>query len=285
MQPTRKQQLLRIALSVGICGGYVFLAECNIIPMWLYGTTREGIFHFLLAIGLIGLNLRGYGRPIRHYTLAIYLAGFAMLMLAFKLEGYTWGPWAVAHELYSTLRHGFAYLCIGIAALLPMFVARFDAWNDSLVIVKVGRPKHSLKYGMKLHTNAVAVVGRVLFHGATLLFVFAIAFPNIGFVTGNDVKLYLNTDATPTHTDIYAIGRRDCSVFEVLQADSVDSNTYHKVLYRRPQMAAFLISPSAQDTIWLRMTDPPHTTIESTNNSLTRWQWQYRAWQWLKEIF
>lgn len=255
---------LRITLSLALYGLYVYL-----FAYWLpnttalfspWGTTREGIIHFLFALGLIWYNLRAATPTIRHYIYALFLAGFAGLMLAFKLEGYALMGWGEARDTYATARYIFAFVCVCLAALLPLSASKSPQGGSTKV-------------------------GKALLYGAVLSFVFASAFPNVGFATENDLRFYLKYRTAPSNTPIYAFNEGKEAEFVVLRVDSVDCNTYHKVLYHRPDMADFIVSPTLQDTIWLDVTKPQHPTITDTNHTFTRWQWQYAAWEWLKSKF
>ena len=260
-----KQTLIRFGYTAGSLLAYmIYLFTFGIlIPFYKTGLTIEGIIHFAVSLGLIWFNIRKTPSAIKQITIAIFLLGFAIVMMAFKLEGEALsGYYAIAE--YQTVRRVFAFVMLLIATHIPMSA-------DKIPMAKIAKTSKAMMWS------------------AILLLDFAVAFPNINFVSQNQTELYVGHKSdwhTGMQPDIYAIsnGGND---FYVIARTEEHTNILHGGMYHKK--GDFVVNRSTQDTIWIRPFNPNidtnEITIENTNHSLTRWQWQYVAWQWVKGLF
>ena len=260
-----KQTLIRFGYIAGSLLAYMIYLFIfgTLIPFYKIGLTIEGIIHFAVSLGLIWFNIRKTPTAIKQIIIAILLSGFAIVMMAFKLEGEALsGYYAIAE--YRTARRVLAFVILLIATHIPISA-------DKIPIAKITK------------------TCKVMMWSAILLLDFAVAFPNINFVSQNQTELYIG-HKSEWHTgmlpDVYAI-RSGGNDFYVISRTDEHVDILHGERYYKGK--DYIVGRNTQDTIWIRPFDPnvdtEEVTIENTNQSLTRWQWQYVAWQWVKDLF
>lgn len=260
-----KQTLIRFGYIAGSLLAYIIYLFIfgTLIPFHKIGMTIEGILHFTVSLGLIWFNIRETPTAIKQITIAIFLLGFAIAMMAFKLEGEALSGYYAISE-YRTVRRVFALVMLLIATHIPISA-------DKIPMAKIAK------------------TSKVLMWSAILLLDFAVAFPNINFVSQNQTELYIGHKSewrTGMQPDVYAI-RSGGNNFYVISRTDEHTDILHGERYYKGK--DYIVGRNTQDTIWIRPFDPnvdtDAVTIENTNQSLTRWQWQYVAWQWVKGLF